>query len=107
MSFLVRGLAIHSDGMTIDYLVPEQDVRDNGLLQNRVLLVPAIEDYSSVLDDVIEAIHALLGRALEDFNTLPAAEPEEDFDDDSSPYDNPLERDVSTSADTAQEGDRP
>lgn len=108
MRFAIRGLAFHGEGVTVDYVVPEQDLRANGLVQNRVLLIPAIEDYAGLLDDLVDAAQALLGRAVDDFHATPAEDPDEDVEtDEPSPWDNPNERDISTSAQTTQEGDRP
>lgn len=108
MSYVIRGLAFHEAGVTFDYVIPEEDVKSNGLLFNRVLLVPATDEFAEVLDNLIDALHHALTTALTSFRDTPAADDVDPGEDDEpSPYDNPLERALPTPADTTQEGDRP
>lgn len=91
---IVRSLAFHTDGVSFDYADPDLDVRENGLISNHVLLVPFSDQYADQIEALMDAGHALLGAALEDFTTTPVRQvmPEDrpDFDDDApGPYDNP------------------
>lgn len=91
MRYLIRGLSIHTDGVTFSYAEAD-DFRDNGLLLNRTLFVPADGEFADSLDDVLDAINATLSLALASFaNELPPELAPSD-DDGPSPYDNPLER---------------
>lgn len=107
MSYVVRTLAFHGEGVTFDYVIPEEDIRSNGLVLNRVLLVPATDEFAELLDDLIDALHEALSTALASFNSTPVSEEVDPDDDEASPYDNPLERALPTPVDTTQEGDRP
>ena len=91
---IIRGCSFdeNSGGFVIEYLTPASDIRDNGLVHNHALLIPAEDLFISLLEDLEASLQrALRGglRLLQDSQPLEIPE----FDDDSpSPYDNPEER---------------
>lgn len=108
MSYFVRAVGFHPDGVTFDYVSPEEDVRDNGMALNHILFVPHSEDFAELLDTLVDAIDTAMNGAMAALRQTPPVDLSDDDDDAApSPYDNPLERDVPTPVDTAQEGDRP
>ena len=86
----LRAVTFHSDGATFEYAIPGIDVRDNGLVQNRVLYVPANDLFQDRLVDLLETSTKAVRDFLKDYETALPEEPEPEEDDDGpSPYDNP------------------
>lgn len=92
---LIRGLTVHTDGITFSFAEAD-DFRENGLLLNRTLFVPADGEFADALDEVLDAANNALRTALASF-TREVAPDLSDLsrvveDEGPSPYDNPLER---------------
>lgn len=91
MTYFVRSLGFHDDGVLIDYAALS-DVRANGMVQNHTLFIPALDANAELLDELVDAVHLALARGLVDWTNAPEVEPA-NFDDNApSPYDNPNER---------------
>lgn len=91
MTYFIRNVSFHADGVSIDYASPESDQRSNGLIQNHVIFFPATDEYAELLDSLVDAAQAALVRGLRDWSIVRPPEPEEE-DEDARPFDNPLER---------------
>lgn len=95
-SYYVRAVGFHEDGVTIDYADAADDIRTNGLMKNHAIFIPHDAEYADLLDRLVDHTRDALARCLADFDRaeVPTTEVTQDLDDDdSSPYDNPLERD--------------
>ena len=94
---LVRGLQfdLEDGGVVLEYLLPMEDIRDNGLVRNHTLAVPDTDEFDDLIAGVQRKVSALLSFALA---RLAASDPVIPTDlgepdpDAPSPYDNPLER---------------
>jgi hypothetical protein len=86
---IVRSIVFDDDGAAvIEYCVPAQDVRDNGVVLNHLLSVPREDQYDDEIDAVTDAVQALLADVLEDFPTMaPFTLPRLDDTDDTDPDD--------------------
>lgn len=91
-SHQVRNVSFYPDGVQVDFATPVKDLRSNGLFMQHSITIPATEEYAERLDNLVDAVSALLEGALDDFTTHPAAADVVDHEQ-ASPYDNPLERD--------------
>lgn len=84
---LLRGLTFEPDGsVLVEYCIPSLDARQNGVVLNHTLYVPAGQDYDDEVYAVQEAMLALISDVLEDLPNLeplrPPTPPDEDDDDD-------------------------
>lgn len=68
---LVRNVAIHPDGVAIDYLRLPADTRENGLTVTHNIWIPRGEDYEDELDAIEDAVKEAVMDALEDLGNLP------------------------------------
>lgn len=92
----VRNLAITPEGVVIEFATPG-DFKQSGLMRNQSLLVPFVEEYADLLDDLVETCHRTLDVALAAFEQDQPIEVTTKTDDGPSPYDNPDERPEMTS----------
>lgn len=70
---LLRSVGFQEDGsVVLEYCIPSQDARENGVILNHVMAVPYGGDYSDEIDAVTNAVIALIDDVLED---LPNLEP--------------------------------
>lgn len=70
--YIIRALTFSQDGSVgIDFMEPLADLRENDLLMNHVLFVPAEDEYDDELDALRDAAQELLADALEDFRRMP------------------------------------
>lgn len=83
---LLRNVGFQPDGSVVmEYCIPSQDARSNGVVLNHVMQIPYGKDYDDEIDAVQDAVLALIDDVLED---LPHLEPlnltniEDDEDDD-------------------------
>lgn len=84
---IIRALNFDPDGgVSFDFMEPYADIRENDLVMNHVLFVPADDEYEDEIDALRDAAQYLLADALEDFRRMPpltATEfPTPDDDDD-------------------------
>ena len=80
-TFRVSQLAIRPEGVEISYL-RTTDIKENGLVFSRVLLVPFGADYDDELERLAEAIHTLIADAEDDEDVLEPMRLGEDEDED-------------------------
>jgi hypothetical protein len=95
---LIRGLMFEADGsVSIDFMDPPKDAKANGVMFNHSIYVPAESDYIDTVDRLRELTMQLVGEVLADAPDMEAIDAREGgFDEDeTSPYDNPGERDLS------------
>lgn len=82
---LVRSVVFNPDGSAVlEYCIPAQDARRNGVVLNHVLSIPYGDDYDDEIDDVVDAVLALISDVLEDLPHLEPIrqdEPEDTADD--------------------------
>jgi hypothetical protein len=84
---MIRAIQFEPDtgSVVIEYCIPSQDARENGVLMNHTLFVPGGDDYDDELDELRHAARALLEDVLEDLPHLeplrPAREPDDDDDE--------------------------
>lgn len=69
---LIRAVTFESDAVAIEYCIPAEDARLNGILRNHVVLVPADNQYLDLIEDALAAVRALLDDVLEDIPLLEA-----------------------------------
>lgn len=85
-NLIVSGITFEEDAVVIQYMQPNRDLRENGLLLQHALSIPVEDDYDDEIRDLIEAAHLLLLDALDDHRRLPAyqlpAAPAADEDED-------------------------
>lgn len=83
---LVRSVAFQPDeSVVLEYCIPDQDVRQNGVVLNHVMSIPYGQDYDDEIDAVRHATLALIDDILEDLprlEPLAVAPPEDDDDED-------------------------
>lgn len=60
------------DSIVLEYCIPDQDARENGVILNHTMAIPYGKDYDSEIDAVHDAVLALIDDVLED---LPHLEP--------------------------------
>lgn len=106
--FLIRTITIMPDGVTIEFMDTEGDLREGGLQLQHALFVPEGEDYDDEIGALVDAAHHLLLDGLDDYGNTPAlklsevakaaeeamqreegTEPDEDDEDNPSYYDTP------------------
>jgi hypothetical protein len=95
---LIRGVMFEADGsVSIDFMDPPRDAKANGVMFNHSLYLPAESDYTDSVDRLREIVMQLVGEVMTDAPDMEAIGAREGgFDDDeTSPYDNPAERDLS------------
>ncbi len=93
MRYLIRACSIDAEtgGLVLEYLTPDSDVRNNGLVLNHALLVPPEDQFLGLIDQVETVLQEVLQEVLTRFAEAgPLDLPAED--DGPSPYDNPEER---------------
>ena len=74
---LIRTVTLQSDGATVEYVDSKRDLRDNGLMVNHIVFIPAGEDYDEGLEALIVAAQRLLSDALEDLEVMEPVDPEQ------------------------------
>jgi len=80
---MIRALTFEVDGVVIDYCLPGQDARANGVILNHVMYIPTGGDYADEIEAVTFAAAALIADVLEDLpNIQPMPEDIDDTDDD-------------------------
>ena len=70
--FLIRSITIHPDGVALEFMDADTDMRRNGMQLQHVLFVPEGDDYDDEIQALVDAAHALLIDALEDYGNMPA-----------------------------------
>lgn len=83
-------LDAESGGLVLEYLTPETDVRSNGMVLNRALLVPPEDAHLPLIELVEATLQTVLEAALKGFEQATGDDPPED--DGPAPFDNPEER---------------
>lgn len=83
----IHSISFQPNGdVAIEYVVPRDDVKVNGLMHQHAVIIPADDDYDDEIENVQEAAQHLLLDVLDDLKNLPALELEEpnttDDDDD-------------------------
>lgn len=95
MSREIRSITFAPDGLVIEYVDLDQDIRSNGLVMNHALRVPDDSTYHDAIVEVDRTAAELLTKAMDDWLVTDPLVIETDTDDGGpSPYDNPLERDL-------------
>lgn len=79
--YRVSGLSIVPEGMEISYL-RLSDIKENGVMWRRILLVPFGADYDDEIEQLAEAIHTLIADAEDDEEVLDPMRPADDEDED-------------------------
>lgn len=83
---LVRSVAFQpDDSVVLEYCIPDQDARENGVVLNHVMSVPYGKDYDGEVDAVRDAVLELIDDVLEDLPHLAplgVAQPDDEDDDD-------------------------
>lgn len=85
---MLRTVSFEDTGaVVLEYCIPAQDARENGVVLNHILQVPYGQDYDEEIDAVHDALLALVSDVLEDLPHLEplrprAPEPDDDDDDD-------------------------
>lgn len=83
---LLRSITFQPDmSAIVEYCIPAQDARRNGVVLNHVMQVPYGDDYDDEIDAVQDAVLALIDDVLEDLPHLEPmsfTKPEDDDDDD-------------------------
>jgi hypothetical protein len=67
---VVRTITLTQDGVSLEYVRPEKDVKANGVQQNHVLFVPLGDEYDDEIDNLTEAAVYLVTDVLEDLPML-------------------------------------
>ena len=76
MKYLIRGIQFDIEGgVAVDYMDPLTDMRENRLVINHVLYVPADDQYDDEIDALQSAAQELLADALDDLGRLPPLVP--------------------------------
>lgn len=90
----IRTITLYPDVISIEYVEPEVDLAANGLVLNHVITIPVTSDREEEITALVNAGLDLLDDALEDHRSTPklgeVALGEDE--DETSPYDNPGER---------------
>ena len=90
-TMIIRSIGLLEDGVLLEYVDYQKDLRDSGLVLNHTIFIPAGDDYDDEIEAVVLAVRALLADALQDFANVPPtdlealaaqAEAEETDDDD-------------------------
>lgn len=87
---LLRNVTFQPDNsILLEYCIPSQDARENGVVLNHVMSIPYGQDYDDEIDAVHDAVLALIDDVLEDLpnlqplrGTQPTIDEDEDEDDD-------------------------
>lgn len=79
--YRVNGLAVVPEGIEISYF-RLKDMKENGVLFRRVVLVPFGSDYDDELERLAEAIETVIADVEDDEQTLEPFKPDDDDDDD-------------------------
>jgi hypothetical protein len=91
----IRSVGFGEDGLSFEFIDFSGDVRDNGMVRNQALLVPDNDAFHDEIVAVRSRMTRLLEGLVEDFASAQPVTPNVQLEDDGpSPYDNPLERDV-------------
>lgn len=68
---IIRSMTFQPDGsVAVEYVTPATDLRQNGLEQNSVLLIPYGSDYDDEIDALMDLCVDTLEDALEDFESM-------------------------------------
>lgn len=88
---MLRAVSFEDNGsVVLEYCIPAQDARENGVVLNHILRVPYGQEYDEEIDAVHDALLALVSDVLEDLPHLqplrareaPEGDDEDDEDDD-------------------------
>ncbi len=79
--YRVSGLQIVPEGVEISYF-RTQDVKENGLVFRRVVMVPFGADYDDEIEQLAEAIHTVIADVEDDESVLQPMRLGEDEDED-------------------------
>ena len=75
---LVRSVVFNPDNsVVLEYCIPAQDARANGVVLNHVLSIPYGDDYDNEIDDVLDVVLHLISDVLEDLPHLEPIRPHE------------------------------
>lgn len=69
-------------GMTVEYMVPRDDVKANGIVTSHAISIPAGDDYDDEIEFVRAAAQHLLADVLDDLDDLPPYDFDADKADD-------------------------
>ena len=70
--FLIRTITIMPDGVTLEFMDTEGDLRESGLQLQHALFVPDDEEYEDEIQALLDSAHALLLDGLQDYGNTPA-----------------------------------
>jgi len=90
--FLISSMTWQPDGIAIEFMDVDGDLRVSGLQMQHVIFVPTEDEYDEEMDAVTDAAMALLVDALQDYGSTPAVKISEiteptPADDDDEPED--------------------
>jgi hypothetical protein len=69
---VIASVEFDVDAVTVVYVVPDRDLKANGIVHSHSLRVPYGDQYDDELDAVREAAIALVKDVLEDVDAIPA-----------------------------------
>jgi hypothetical protein len=75
------------DSVVLEYCIPAQDARENGVILNHTMAIPYGKDYDSEIDAVHDAVIALIDDVLEDLPDLEPLNPSDIDDEDDEDQD--------------------
>ena len=71
--YLIRAIGFSAVGeMTVEYTIPAEDFKANGLMASHSLTVPPGQSYGPALDQIVRAVELLLEEARRDLSDVPA-----------------------------------
>lgn len=74
---MIQHIGVGPDGsLQIGYLKPAEDVKANGAMHMRTIVIPAGDDYDDEIEAVMDAAAYAVRDILEDWDKLSAAVPE-------------------------------
>lgn len=94
MRYEIRGLSFLEEGVSLEFINFDNDVKVNGAVLNHALLVPDNSDYHDGIMALRTAAIELLDDVMDDWPRLETLAAAVAADEGPSPYDNPLERDL-------------
>lgn len=72
--WIIRAITIQPEGVALEYMGADTDLRPNGLQLQHVLFVPSGESYDDEIDTLLDAAHHLLADALQDMDLMEPVE---------------------------------
>lgn len=95
--FLIQSMTWQPDGIAIEFMDVDSDLRETGMQMQHVIFVPTDAEHEDEIDGVTDAAMRLLIDALQDYGNTPAikvsdiTEPtppaDDDEDEDVNPHD--------------------